>query len=89
MGDLAITAAGALNAHDPQARLRAAARGFETYFLAEMLKPLEQPMFPEDEQVLDGGSGGQTFRGMQHQALAEQAAGRLGVAAMIERAMKR
>ncbi len=86
MPDLAITGAGRLDATDPRAKLRQAARAFEQQFVAQLLKPMTErsesttDLFGEDP-------GSSTFQGLFVDGMAEHAAGGLGVAKIIEQAM--
>lgn len=86
MPDLAITAAGSLAAADAPARLRQAARAFEEQFAAQLLRPMAERS-PEDEELFGRDAGGDTYRSLFANGLAEHAAGGLGVAAIVEQAM--
>lgn len=87
MSDLAITAAGRLNAAAaPADRLRQAARQFEAVFLREMMKPLEESQ-DGDEPLMGGDSASRQYRQLLDGALAEQSAGGLGVADTLVRAL--
>lgn len=86
MSDLALTAAGRLHAAPPERRLAQAARAFEAQFVARLLAPLAER--GEDEEELLGGDGaGDQWRALFVQGLSEQAAGRLGVAELVERTL--
>lgn len=80
MSDLAITAAGRLDRRaSPETQLRQVARQFEAVFLRELMKPLEQADEGEGG-LLDDSQASQQYRGLFNGALAEQAAGGIGVA---------
>lgn len=86
MPDLALTAAGRLGGSTPQERVRQAARAFEQQFVAQLLKPLAETG-DADRELFGGDPGGDAFRGLLVDGLAEHAAGGLGVARIIEEAM--
>lgn len=68
---------------DAKARVEQAAqagKAFEELLLHELLKSMRQTIPRED-----GDFGTETFEGMFDQAIAEQSAGKLGIAAMLER----
>ena len=88
MPDLSITDAGKLSAPDIKAKLHQAAKSFEEQFTAQLLKPMKEA--GEDEESLFGSDPGNAmFKGMMVDGLAENAAGRLGVAKIIEDEMMR
>jgi Rod binding domain-containing protein len=80
--DLAITPTGALPSTAPaDQRLKQAAAQFEGYFLGEILKFAEPE--PGEEGLMDGDGASTTYRQLYHGALAEQAAGSLGIADLL------
>jgi Rod binding domain-containing protein len=84
MPDLSITGAGRLDAHDPQQKLRQAAKAFEQQFVSQLLKPMgERSEATSDLFGEDPGSS--AFQGLFVDGMAEHATGGLGVAAIIER----
>lgn len=83
MPDLAVTSAGRMDAADPRQRLGKAARMFEQQFAAQILKPLSEPK-TDDDPFANGDPGDAAFRGLLVDGLAEQAAGGLGIARLIE-----
>lgn len=86
MPDLALTAAGRISGSTPHERVRQAAKAFEQQFVAQLLKPMAEG--GEAERELFGSDpGGDAFRGLLVDGLAEHAAGGLGVARIIEQAM--
>jgi Rod binding domain-containing protein len=86
MPDLALTAAGRIDAADPRQRIAQAARAFEQQFVAQLLKPLSERS-ETDEEMFGTDPGGAAFKGLFTDGLAEHAAGGLGIAEIIERAM--
>ena len=71
----------------PAADARAAADGFESMFLYQLLAPLEQ----SSEAMFGDGAEGRTFAGLFRQVLADQLAKSrpLGIAQQIEAALAR
>lgn len=86
MPDLALTAAGRMNAADPHQKVRQAAKAFEQQFVAQLLKPLAESS-DSDQELFGSDPGTNAFRGLLVEGLSEQAAGGLGIARIIERAM--
>ena len=76
-----IPSLGRLRPDDPAAIRRVAAQ-LEGVFLREMLKPLETQ--DPDADLLGGDEAGSQYRQMHLDALADSAAGGLGLARMIE-----
>lgn len=80
--DLAITPSGALsNSGTTEQRLKKAAAQFEGYFLGEILKYAEPE--PGEEGLMDGDGASSTYQQLYHGALAEQAAGSLGISDLL------
>jgi flagellar protein FlgJ len=87
MSDLALTSAGRIDRRSPpEAQLRQAARQFEAMFVRELMRPLENSD-GEDNGLFEDSNASQQFRGMFHGAVAEQAAGGIGVADTLVRAL--
>ena len=86
MPDLAITGAGRMDAADPRAKLRQAAKGFEQQFVAQLLKPMTERSEATDD-LFGPDPGADAFQGLFVDGLAEHASGDLGVARIIEQAM--
>lgn len=76
MTDFAITQEGRLGG-DRYAQLEQAARGFEEYFLKEILK---QAQSQEGDQLFGRSPAMKQFEQLLHDGLAERAAGGLGLA---------
>lgn len=85
MPDLSITGAGRMDAPTVRGRLHQAAIAFETQFAQQLLKPLADHSMG-GEQSTDPGA--QIFGGMLSDGLAEHAAGGLGIARIVEEAMR-
>ena len=79
MSDLAITGDGGLRSGDTPARLRSVANQLEGVFLKQLLAQLEQQPFI-DEPLLGGSNASKQFTQLFHSALAEKAAGTMGMA---------
>ncbi len=86
MPDLAITAAGRMDASDPRAKLKQAAKAFEQQFVSQLLKPMTERSEATDD-LYGQDPGADAFQGMFVDGLAEHAAGGLGIATIIERTM--
>lgn len=87
MSDLAITAAGRIDRRaPPEVQARQAARQFEAVFVRELMKPLEE-RDEQDPGLFDDSQASQQFRGLFNGALAEQAAGGLGLADTLVRSL--
>ncbi|MDA3961405.1 MAG: hypothetical protein PF961_11490 [Planctomycetota bacterium] len=84
-GELNITRAGHVDQSDPHARLRKAAEGFEEFFIKQMLKHSRGGLFDTKQDGLFVSSAMTPFEQLQHDAIAENAAGGLGVAEMLIR----
>ena len=68
------------------AKLRQVAKQFEAIFLQELFKGLEKP--PDAEPGLfDDSQASRTFDQMHHEALANEAAGGMGIADLLYRSM--
>lgn len=70
------------------AKLHQVAKQFEALFLRELFKGLEKSPEEAQESLFGGSQASQTFDEMHHQALADQAAGGLGIAAMVYQQLK-
>ncbi len=84
MDDLAITAAGSLHDSDPGKRLHRAANQLESLFVTHLMKVADESRL-DDDPLLGDDSAGETWRSMLHGAFAERAAGRFGIAEVVER----
>ncbi len=65
-------------------KLHQVAAQFEAVFLQELLKGAE-PEDGEGDQVFGDGNAASTWRSLQHQQLAENSAGNLGIADLLVR----
>lgn len=86
MPDLSITRAGSMAGGDAHERLRAAARGFEQQFVAQLMKPLGERS-EASRDLFGDDPGASAFQGLMNDGLAEHAAGGLGIARIIEQAL--
>ena len=84
MSDLSLTSAGNLQSGDYESKLRKAAAQFEAQFVNILLKESRQAREATGEGGLLGGSAaGRQFNDLFDSAVAEQAAGDMGIAEIL------
>jgi peptidoglycan hydrolase FlgJ len=69
-------------------KLHQVAKQFEALFLRELFKGLQKSPEEAQESLFGGSQASQTFDELHHQALADEAAGGLGIAAMVYQQLK-
>lgn len=87
MSDLALTQAGRLDASggNPAKRLERVSKALEQQFLQQLMQHALPAEGDDHMAAIEDGPGTRQAREMFQQALAEHAAGSLGIAAMLQR----
>ncbi len=67
------------------AKLRQVAKQFEAVFVRELFKPLEKEPGEDGDALFGEDNATATWKSLQHQAMADQAAGNLGIAELVYR----
>jgi Rod binding domain-containing protein len=70
---------------DQDAALRKAAKQLESVFLRELMKPMEESGLDDGEELIGGSEGEKEWKRLQLDALADKAAGGIGIAELLVR----